>query len=59
MGENNRNVHLSIYLDFRYEDIATGKSLTEDVKGVRTALYMLKKKLVKALYDVDIIEVRR
>jgi hypothetical protein len=43
--------------DFRYEDVATGKSITEDVKGVRTAVYMLKKKLVKALYGVDIIEV--
>lgn len=29
----------------------------EDVKGVKTALYILKKKLVKAIYGIDIIEI--
>lgn len=43
--------------DFRYEEVATGKLVTEDVKGVRTAVYMLKKKLVKALYGVEIAEI--
>ena len=45
--------------DFRYKDVATGVSITEDVKSpaTRTAVYMLKKKLVKALYDVEIREV--
>lgn len=42
--------------DFRYVVVATGQSVTEDVKGVRTAVYMLKKKLVKALYGVEISE---
>jgi Protein of unknown function (DUF1064) len=45
--------------DFRYEEVATGKSITEDVKSpiTKTAVYKLKKKLVKALYGVEIIEV--
>ncbi len=43
--------------DFRYRDVATGEVIVEDVKGVRTAVYMLKKKLVKALYGIEIIEV--
>jgi hypothetical protein len=43
--------------DFRYKDVATGLTIVEDVKGVRTAVYMLKKKLVKALYGVEIVEV--
>jgi hypothetical protein len=43
--------------DFRYEVSATGEVVVEDVKGVRTSVYMLKKKLVKALYGVEIIEV--
>lgn len=45
--------------DFRYEETATGAIVTEDVKHpmTRTAVYALKKKLVKALYDIDIIEV--
>jgi hypothetical protein len=45
--------------DFRYKDVATGRSITEDVKSpaTRTAVYRLKKKLVKALYGVEIVEV--
>jgi hypothetical protein len=37
--------------------VATGETVVEDVKGVRTAVYMLKKKLIKALYNVGIVEV--
>ena len=45
--------------DFRYEEVVTGQSVTEDVKSpvTKTAVYRLKKKLVKALYGVEIIEV--
>jgi hypothetical protein len=46
--------------DFRYEKIDTGEMVTEDVKGgnaTKTPLYVLKRKLVKALYNVDIVEV--
>ncbi len=43
--------------DFRYKVRATGEVIVEDVKGVRTAVYMLKKKLVKALYGIEIIEI--
>ena len=45
--------------DFRYIDGATGQSVLEDVKSpaTKTPVYQLKKKLVKALYGVEIIEV--
>ncbi len=43
--------------DFRYRDVATGEVVVEDVKGVRTAVYQLKKKLMKALYGIEIIEI--
>ena len=45
--------------DFRYKDVATDAVVLEDVKSpvTRTAVYMLKKKLVKALYDVEIVEI--
>jgi hypothetical protein len=45
--------------DFRYEEVATGVSILEDVKSpvTRTAVYQLKKKLVKALYGIEIIEI--
>jgi hypothetical protein len=45
--------------DFRYEVVATGQTILEDVKSqaTKTAVYRLKKKLVKALYGVDVVEV--
>lgn len=45
--------------DFRYKNAETGLMVVEDVKHemTRTAVYALKKRLVKALYDIDIIEV--
>tara|TARA_R110000782_G_scaffold186455_1_gene276599 strand:- start:145 stop:498 length:354 start_codon:yes stop_codon:yes gene_type:complete len=40
--------------DFRYK-LRNGKEVVEDVKGVETAVFKLKKKLVEALYpDVKI-----
>lgn len=43
--------------DFRYEEVATGTLVIEDVKGFRTKDYRLKKELVEALYDVEITEI--
>lgn len=45
--------------DFRYEKKDTGETVVEDAKSVatRTPVYQLKKKLIKALYDIDIVEV--
>jgi hypothetical protein len=40
--------------DFRY--FKDQKRIVEDVKGVRTPIYALKCKLVKALYNVEILE---
>lgn len=49
----------SYYADFSYPVLATGLTIYEDVKSpvTRTSVYRLKKKLVKALYGVDIVEV--
>ena len=49
------------YADFEYFDSRTGKCVTEDVKSEGTRalpVYRLKKKLVKAIYGVDIVEVK-
>lgn len=43
--------------DFRYND-SNGFQITEDVKGMKTPVYNLKKKLVKACHDVEIVEIR-
>jgi len=38
--------------DFRY--IEKGEDVIEDVKGVKTAAFQLKRKLMKAVHDIDI-----
>jgi len=44
--------------DFRYFDNEkNGAVRVEDVKGMRTPVYRLKKKLVEALYGIEIIEI--
>lgn len=40
--------------DFRYTE--NGKQVVEDVKGMKTPIYNLKKKLIKAIYGIDIFE---
>jgi len=51
--------HISTYIaDFAYTDLTTGQTVVEDVKGVRTPLFILKKKLVEALHPFTIREVR-
>jgi hypothetical protein len=49
---------ISTYIaDFRY--IENGRTVVEDVKGVRTPVYRLKKKMVEAQYGIEIVEVAR
>lgn len=43
--------------DFAYWDNERNERVVEDVKGVRTATYRLKKKLVEALYGFEIEEI--
>ncbi len=40
--------------DFRYWDVARNQRVVEDVKGMETQLFKLKKKLVEALYGMEI-----
>ena len=42
--------------DFRYIDEEKNEAIVEDVKGMKTPVYNLKKKLIKAIYDIDIFE---
>ena len=43
--------------DFRYFDVETARVIVEDAKGMKTPVYQLKKKLVKAIHGIDIVEV--
>jgi len=59
------NVKIGVYVgDFCYNQttggVSTGIStvnVVEDVKGIKTPVYRLKKKLVKALYGIEIKEI--
>jgi len=42
--------------DFRYYDVKKMKNIVEDVKGVKTAVYNLKKKMMKGFHGIDILE---
>lgn len=42
--------------DFQYVD-GDGQLVVEDVKGMRTPVYKLKKKLVKAVHGIDVMEI--
>lgn len=42
--------------DFQYDDLRTDKTVVEDVKGVKTAVYRMKKKLMRAVWGIDVIE---
>lgn len=51
-----RPVKVGVYrADFRYK--ANGRLVVEDVKGIRTTTYRLKKKMVEAQYGIQITEV--
>lgn len=41
--------------DFRY--LQDGRRITEDVKGVKTRDYQIKRKLMKAVHNIEIVEV--
>lgn len=45
--------------DFRYWDQARSEEIVEDVKGVRTPVFAIKAKLMKALHRVTIVEIGR
>lgn len=43
--------------DFFYEDVETGLKVIEDVKGVRTPVFRLKKKIIEKYYGIKITEI--
>lgn len=47
----------SYLADFTYRK--DGKEVVEDFKGMKTQLYSLKKKLVEAIHEIEIIEITR
>ena len=50
-------VVFSYFGDFEYYDNTLKRRIVEDVKGVRTPVYRLKKKIIEAEHDIEIREV--
>ena len=48
---------INYYADFVYTDTATNEQIVEDVKGIRTAEYIIKRKLMLSVYGIRIIEI--
>lgn len=44
--------------DFMYKDASTGARIVEDVKGMRTQAYKIKRHLMLALLGIDVHETR-
>jgi len=54
---NGKNHRAIIYkADFKYYDNEKNKLIVEDVKGYKTDVYALKKRLMKAKYGIEIFE---
>lgn len=52
----NGSVVASYIADFVYRDNRKNRVIVEDCKGVRTPVYRLKAKLMKALHGIEIFE---
>ncbi len=42
--------------DFRYYDVERSCTVVEDVKGIRTPVYVIKRNLMLALHGIEILE---
>jgi len=48
--------HLKYKADFQYFDVRDGKVVIEDVKGMRTDVYKIKRALMEACYGIIVRE---
>ena len=48
---------VTYYADFVYKDLATGETVVEDTKGIRTHDYIIKRKLMLYVHGIRIREV--
>lgn len=57
-GRYQRSEQAVSYLaDFCYTDIKTGRFVVEDTKGVKTADYVIKRKLMKYIHGIEVVEI--
>jgi len=50
-------VHITTYYaDFKYWDNERNQEVIEDSKGMRTQLYIIKRRLMKAIHEIEVEE---
>lgn len=54
----NGKMHRKTYYIADFVYLENGQTVVEDVKGFRTAVYKLKRELMKEIYDIEIREVQ-
>lgn len=54
--DGRRKAQRKYIADFRYKDLETGQTVVEDVKGMKTAEYKLKRHLVMAVHGIEVKE---
>lgn len=55
-GSTRAKPALCYWADFVYVDVATGKKVTEDTKGVETEAYRIKKHLMLSIHGIEILD---
>ena len=53
-GEKRAKPAMKYIADFVYTDITTGKIIVEDVKGMQTSIFRIKRHLMLALLGIDV-----
>ena len=54
---DHNGVHICKYIpDFEYYDNETQKHVVEDCKGMKTGVYNIKKKMMKAFHEIEVAE---
>ena len=56
LGEDRARPALRYVADFTYSDVRSGTVVVEDAKGMQTAMYRLKKHLMKTVHGIDVVE---
>lgn len=58
LGSKRATPALRYVADFAYTDTASGRAVVEDVKGLLTPAYRIKRHLMKFVLGIDILETR-
>jgi hypothetical protein len=56
IGEERKIPDLRYIADFVYSDVETGNIIVEDCKGMKTAVYKIKRHLMKTVHNIEVLE---